>query len=43
MKRRFGPPTTSTAARVRSASLAELDRWTDRILDATTIDDLFGA
>lgn len=40
--RRFGMPTDTTTTRVRSASPADLDRWTDRILDAATLADLFG-
>jgi hypothetical protein len=28
------------AARIRSAPLANLERWTDRILDARTLADL---
>jgi hypothetical protein len=27
---------------VRAAGLAELDRWTDRILDARTLGEVFG-
>jgi hypothetical protein len=38
--RRFGAPTDDVVARVRAASPAELDRWTDRILDAGSIDEL---
>ncbi len=39
--KRFGPPSPDTAARVHGAVPADLDRWTDRILDATTLDELF--
>ncbi|MBX3464325.1 MAG: Rpn family recombination-promoting nuclease/putative transposase [Planctomycetes bacterium] len=38
--RRFGPPADDVVARVRTASLADLDRWTDRILDARTLAEL---
>jgi predicted transposase YdaD len=38
--RRFGPPADDVAARIRSAPLANLERWTDRILDARTLADL---
>lgn len=41
--RRLGTPSADTVARVRAATLADLDRWTDRILDAHGLDDLFGA
>ena len=43
LTRRFGEPAESVAARVRGASLVELDLWTDRILDAKTLDDVFAA
>lgn len=39
--RRFGTPDGTVVARVRSASPTELDRWTERILDADTIAELF--
>lgn len=39
--RRFGAPGGDLVAHVRTASLADLDRWTDRILDAATVADLF--
>jgi predicted transposase YdaD len=39
--RRFGVPTDEVAARIRAAPPADLDRWTDRILDARTLADLF--
>lgn len=38
--RRFGTATPATEARVRAASSAELDRWTDRILDASSLAEL---
>jgi hypothetical protein len=28
--------------RVRAASLEELDRWTERVLTATNLDDVWG-
>ena len=40
---RFGAVTTTTTNRVRSASLADLERWTLRVLDARTIADVFAA
>ena len=39
--RRFGAPPDTVAARIRSAHMDDLDRWTDRILDAKTLDDVF--
>jgi len=39
--RRFGAPDADAVERVRSASLDELDRWLDRILDAASLDELF--
>lgn len=39
---RFGAAATSPVeARIRTASIAELDRLAERVLDAATIDDLF--
>jgi hypothetical protein len=39
--RRFGDPDAIVVERVQQASRAELDRWLDRILDATSLADLF--
>ncbi|MBX3461548.1 MAG: Rpn family recombination-promoting nuclease/putative transposase [Planctomycetes bacterium] len=39
--RRFGPLPPAVAARVRQGSPAELDRWTDRVLEAATLDGVF--
>ena len=39
--RRFGPLPEAVVHRVNAATLAELDRWTDRILDAKALDDVF--
>ena len=33
---KFGPPTPAVRARVESASEADLQRWTERILTAET-------
>lgn len=41
LTRRFGEPAEAVVLRVRGASLVELDRWTERVLDARTIDDVF--
>jgi predicted transposase YdaD len=39
--RRFGPLSPETEARVRSASADRLDLWSERILEAQTLADLF--
>lgn len=41
LEKRFGPLPAGTDARVRGGSEAELTRWTDRILDARTLADVF--
>ena len=41
LRRRFGDVAADIEARVRSAPLADLDRWTDRVLDAATLADVF--
>lgn len=41
LTRRFGEPAADVVARTRAASIADLDRWTDRILEARTLDDVF--
>ncbi|MEK6987332.1 MAG: DUF4351 domain-containing protein, partial [Candidatus Thermoplasmatota archaeon] len=43
LTRRFGEPAASIVVRVRGASLVDLDLWTERILDARTLDDVFAA
>ena len=37
--RRFGPLPEATQQRLAGASMSQLDRWLDRILDATALDD----
>jgi hypothetical protein len=39
--RRFGPPEADLVARVGNGTPEQLDRWLDRILDATVVTDLF--
>ena len=39
--RRFGEPGAGIVERVQQATRTELERWIDRILDATSLDDLF--
>ncbi len=42
LERRFGPLPEPVVLRVQGASLPDLDRWFDRILDAKTRDEVFG-
>jgi len=39
---KFGPLTTETTDRVQQASAEQLGRWAERLLDATSLDDLLG-
>ena len=39
--KRFGPPTSAAVDRIRSATTADLDRWTERFLDAKSLAELF--
>lgn len=41
LRKRFGPVADDHARRVHTASIAELDRWADRLLDAATIAEVF--
>jgi len=41
LQKRFGAVPEDVAVRVHTGSPADLDRWTDRILDATSLADLF--
>lgn len=41
LTRRFGPLPPELESRVRTGSTVELDRWTDRVLDAATLPDVF--
>lgn len=41
LARRFGHLSPETIARIRGGSLAELDRWTDRVLDAASVAEVF--
>ena len=43
LARRFGPLPASIEARLRSASIAELELWADRVLDAGSLDSVFAA
>ncbi|MCA8950306.1 MAG: Rpn family recombination-promoting nuclease/putative transposase [Planctomycetes bacterium] len=37
LHKRFGPVDPASETRVRRATIADLDRWTDRVLDAATL------
>jgi hypothetical protein len=41
MTRRFGPISEATQARLGNATLEQLEQWTDNILEAATLDDVF--
>jgi predicted transposase YdaD len=41
LTRRFGPPSSEATRRVRAASVEELDRWADTIIDAPSLDAVF--
>ena len=43
LERRFGPLPPAAIQRVESASLAELEGWFDRLLDARTLQEVFAA
>ncbi|MBI5780746.1 MAG: DUF4351 domain-containing protein [Rhodocyclales bacterium] len=43
LTRRFGPLPEWVQARLRSASAEELETWAERVLDATRLEDVFGA
>jgi hypothetical protein len=42
LERRFGPLPASITDRVGAANIAMLEDWGIRILDAVTLDDVFG-
>ncbi|MDV7398098.1 DUF4351 domain-containing protein, partial [Arthrospira platensis SPKY1] len=41
LSRRFGPLDARTRSRLEQASLEELERWSERILDAGSVDEVF--
>jgi len=41
LTRRFGPLSEATRQRLRDATLEQLERWTDNILDAATLEKVF--
>lgn len=42
LTRKFGPLPESTEAAIRAASPAQLEVWTDRVLVATSLDEVLG-
>ncbi|WP_068635555.1 DUF4351 domain-containing protein [Thauera butanivorans] len=42
LTRRFGPLDAATRERLQNATPAELEHWADNILDAQTLEDVFG-
>jgi hypothetical protein len=38
---KFGPLPDSTRAKLHAATVEQLDSWTDRVLNATTLDEIF--
>ena len=43
LTRRFGPLGEATCKRINAASPAELEQWTDNVLDARTLEEVFQA
>ena len=41
LTRRFGPLDAASLQRLQKANSSELERWTDTILDAQTLDEVF--
>jgi hypothetical protein len=41
LSKRFGPLDEQTTARLKAATLEQLDTWADRILDAPTLQAVF--
>ena len=41
LRHRFGPLSPRVAERLRGASTHDLETWVDKVLDATTLDDVF--
>ncbi len=42
LKKRFGGVPADVPAKISAASLEQIDAWLDRVLDARSLDDLFG-
>ena len=43
VRKRFGNQPVEFETRIRTATIKELDRWTDRVLDVESATDLFTA
>ena len=43
LTKRFGPLDEATRNRLNNATLEQLELWAERVLDAKTLDDVFGA
>ncbi len=41
LTRRFGPPGAETQARLKAATLEQLEQWAENLLDAATLDEVF--
>ncbi|MGL1835180.1 DUF4351 domain-containing protein, partial [Rhodocyclaceae bacterium SMB388] len=41
LTRRFGPLDDATRSRLEQGTLEELERWSERILDAGSLDEVF--
>ena len=41
LTRRFGPPNAETQARLKTATLEQIEQWAENILDAVTLEDVF--
>jgi hypothetical protein len=42
LTRKFGPLPESTQVAIRAASLEQLEVWTDRVLAASSVDEVLG-
>jgi predicted transposase YdaD len=42
LTRKFGPPSPATQQRISAASISELDAWALNLLDARTLEEVFG-
>jgi hypothetical protein len=42
LARRFGPLPAAIVERIAAASCADLERWGERVLDAASLDEVFG-
>ncbi len=42
LRKRFGAVPSEVLAQIASASLEQLDTWLDQVLDARSLDDIFG-